>query len=289
MKQKSLSQALLYAFITLCTLIFLAPMVLVVISSFTAEESINRYGYSFIPKAWSLVAYNKLFYPGSSVYRSYGITVFITLAGTAIAVLITYMAAYPLANRGLKYRNGIAMYFFITTVFNPGLVPWYLMCRLLGFYDNILSLLIPSMIFSPFNLFLVRNFLKTIPEELMESAKLDGAGDARIAFQIYFPLCKPILATITLFYGIGYWNNWFNAVMLLDNKALYPLQMLLFRIQSDIKMLRELSTAGVHMPTPPAESFKMATVVVTIGPIVLAYPFLQRYFVKGIMIGSIKG
>jgi putative aldouronate transport system permease protein len=123
----------------------------------------------------------------------------------------------------------------------------------------------------------------------MESARLDGAGDIRTAFQIYFPLCKPILATISLFYGINYWNNWFNAVMLLDNKKLYPLQMLLFRIQSDIRMLNELTAYGVPVATPPNEGFKMATVVVTIGPLVFLYPFLQRYFVKGIMIGSIKG
>ena len=188
----------------------------------------------------------------------------------------------------MKYRNGFALYFFITSVFNAGLVPWYLICRQLHMYNNMLALIIPSMVFTPFNMFLVRNFIKDVPVALMESARIDGAGELRIATQICMPLCKPVLATITLFYGIGYWNSWFNAIMLVDNSSLYPLQMLLMKIQSDIKMLTMVNGASTGMVLP-TESVKMATVVMTVGPIIFLYPFLQKYFVKGIIMGSVKG
>jgi len=130
--------------------------------------------------------------------------------------------------------------------------------------------------------------MKGIPDSLMESARIDGAGDATIAFKIYFPLSLPVLATITLFYGIAYWNDWFNAIMLIDSQELYPVQYLLFRLQSELQMLAELQQASITS-TPPSESFKMATAIITIGPIILLYPFLQRYFIQGLVIGSIKG
>ena len=205
--------------------------------------------------------------------------------GTAIAVLMTFMVAYPLANKNLKYRNQFAMFFFFTTVFNSGMVPWYLICRKLGMYNNILSLLIPSMIFTPFNMFLVRNYVATIPESLMESARLDGASETRIGFQIYFPLCKPIIATITLFYGINYWNNWFNAVMLIDNKSFIRYRSLLSGRSRISVCCPQMVTQGIQLDTPPAESFKMATVIVTIGPLVFFVSVFAEVFLKGIMVG----
>ena len=173
-------------------------------------------------------------------------------------------------------------------VFSAGLVPWYMVSKRIGAYDNMLALIIPSLLFSPFNMFLVRNFVGGIPEALNESARMDGAGEVRIAFQIYFPLCTPVLATITLFYAIGYWNNYFNAVMLISNRKLYTLQMLLFQIQSEITAMSKLTSGAVRV-NPPKEAFKMATSVVTMGPIILLYPFLQKYFVKGIVVGAVKG
>jgi putative aldouronate transport system permease protein len=155
--------------------------------------------------------------------------------------------------------------------------------------NNIWALLIPNLLFSAFNLFLVRNFMSGLPSALMESAKIDGANDITIAFRIVFPLCKPVLATVALFYGLAYWNDWWNAIMLVDNAKLYPVQYLLFKLQSDIRMLNEIQGANMGATSPPAESVKMATAVVTIGPIVLMYPFLQRYFIKGLVIGSVKG
>jgi putative aldouronate transport system permease protein len=174
-------------------------------------------------------------------------------------------------------------------VFSAGLVPWYMMCKTLGCYDNIWALIVPSLMFSPFNMFLVRNFVRAIPSEINESAKIDGAGEVRIAFKIYFPLCMPVLATIALFYAIGYWDNYFNAIMLVNDKQYYTLQMLLFKIQSEITALSQLSAGATGTSNPPKESFKMATSVITMGPIILLYPFLQKYFVKGMVVGAVKG
>ncbi|KIL40535.1 sugar ABC transporter permease [Gordoniibacillus kamchatkensis] len=282
-----MSELFITCVVSLFSLICILPILLVFTNSIASEKSIGTYGYSFFPKEISLSAYRAIFYPGSPILKSYAISVFITAAGTILALLITYLAAYALANRHVKYRNELALFFFITTVFNSGLVPWYLMCKLLHLYNNIWSLIIPSLVFSPFNLFLMRNFIRGLPDSLMESAKMDGAKETRIAFQIYFPLCLPAIATVSLFYALGYWNDWFNAVMLLDNANLYPLQMTLFKIQSDSKMLSEVTS--IIAMNPPTESLKMATAIVTIGPIVLLYPFLQKYFVKGMIVGAIKG
>jgi putative aldouronate transport system permease protein len=176
-------------------------------------------------------------------------------------------------------------------VFSGGLVPWYLMCRNLGLMNNVFALVVPTLLFSPFNLFLVRNFMNGIPDSLYESAIIDGAKDHVILSKIYAPLCTPVLATIVLFTGLAYWNDWFNAIMLVDNSRLYPLQYLLFKLQSDINALKTLQGLGVAASSRdlPSEGLKMATAVMTTGPIIILYPFLQKYFVKGLIIGAVKG
>ncbi|MCL2058912.1 MAG: carbohydrate ABC transporter permease [Oscillospiraceae bacterium] len=229
-----------------------------------------------------------MFSPRSSVPRAYSITSFVTIVGTVSATLITFGCGYTLANKQCKYRNVLALYFYVTMVFSAGLVPWYMVSRAIGAFDNIWALIVPSLMFSPFNMFLTRNFIRGIPDELSESAKMDGAGDVTTAFAIYLPLCLPVIATISLFYAIGYWNNYFNAVMLVNDKNIFTLQMLLFRIQSEITEMNRVAQGAIRI-NPPKESFKMATSVVTMGPIILLYPFLQRYFVKGMVVGAIKG
>jgi putative aldouronate transport system permease protein len=286
-KRFSFGTILIYIIVTLFALACVAPFVLMLIVSFSTETSITLNGYSFLPSGWSASAYQIMFGPHSNVPRSYGLTIMITAIGTFFNILITFAAGYSLANKLNHYRNGIALYFFVTMVFNAGMVPWYMVSRAIGAYDNIWALIVPSMLFSPFNAFLVRNFVKSIPDTLNESARMDGAGEMLIAFRIYLPLCLPVIATIALFAALGYWNNYFNAVMLVNKQALYPLQMLLFNIQSQVTAMNRVMQ-GVVM-NPPKESFKMATAMVTIGPIVLLYPFLQRYFIKGIIIGAVKG
>lgn len=287
MKNKfTVGKGMIYLVVTLIALFCILPMLLVVITSFTDEAAIARNGYSFFPESWSLMAYKTLFSKGEIIGRSYLVSFAVTFLGTLISVMITYMAGFALANRQFKYRNGFALFFFITTIFNAGLVPQYLIIKQIHLYDTFWALIIPG-VFSAFNMFLVRNYLGGIPFSLMESARVDGAGVIRTAFSIYLPISKPVIATITLFYGIGYWNNYFNALMFVDNNKLHPLQMILFKLQSDIQMLKQLAT-GVTA-NPPAESFKMATAVITIGPIVLLYPLLQKYFIKGIVVGAVKG
>lgn len=279
---------IIYFAILLFALFCLLPFLMVIIVSITEEKSITLNGYSFFPKAWSLAAYKMMFGKTSSVPQSYLVTTTATVIGTLIGTLITFGAGYTLASKQCKYRNGLSLYFYFTMVFSAGLVPWYMVSKMIGAFDNMLALIVPSLLFSPFNMFLVRNFVNGIPDALNESARMDGAGEIRIAFQIYLPLCTPVLATITLFYAIGYWNNYFNAVMLVTNRKLYTLQMLLFQIQSEITAMSKL-TQGAVRANPPKEAFKMATSVVTMGPIILLYPFLQKYFVKGIVVGAVKG
>lgn len=283
-----MQQILIYVLVSLFALACIVPFILVVIVSLTDEKAVTMNGYSFFPAQWSTAAYQLLFSSRSAVPQAYKITTISTVVGTLCATLITFGAGYTLANKQCRYRNGLSLYFYITMVFSAGLVPWYMISKAIGAYDNIWALIVPSLLFSPFNMFLVRNFVRGIPDELNESARIDGAGEVRIAFAIYLPLCMPVIATIALFYAIGYWNNYFNAVMLIDNKEYFSLQMLLFKIQSEITEMQKVAQ-GAMRSNPPKESFKMATSVITMGPIILLYPFLQKYFVKGMVVGAVKG
>ncbi len=264
------------------------PMLLVLSISFTADSAIRQNGYQLIPSEFSLEAYRLLFSNNSELFRSYTVSGSVTILGTLIATTITSLAGYSLSNPDVRYRNRVAFYFFIPMVFNAGMVPWYMVCKQLNLVDNFFALLIPSLVFSPFNMFLCRNFMAEIPRSLAESAKLDGANEFIIAFRIYMPLSTPVIATVALFYGVAYWNDWFNAIMLINNDELFPLQYMLYKIQSEINALQRLSP-GVPIKSLPGESLKMATAIMTIGPIVLFYPFLQKYFVKGLIIGGVKG
>jgi len=289
-KKISAGRVLIGLFILLFALICLLPMILTFMVSITDEQSILRSGYSFFPAKMSSYAYRLIFKGGSSVIRGYGISIFVTVVGTLLAVFITGAAAYTLANKNVRYRGALGLYFFIPMVFGAGIVPWYLVCTALGLRNNIPALIIPNLLFSTFNMFLVRNFMSGLPDSLRESATLDGANDAVIAFKIYFPLSVPVLATVGLFYGLGYWNDWWNAIMLVDNEMLFPVQYLLLQLKSQISMLKDLQQiSGTIVGTPPAESLKMATAIITVGPIVLLYPFLQKYYVKGLVVGSVKG
>ena len=231
-------QMLIAFFLILVSLSCILPLMLVVSISFTDEAAIVKNGYSLIPSQFSLAAYRNIFSGGKQVWRSYGVSVFVTLVGTMINVCITGMAGYALANPSVRYRNELAMFFFVTMVFNGGMVPWYMICKTVGLTENIWALLIPNLIFSSYNLFLVRNYMRDIPTALVESAKLDGANDACIAFKIYFPLSKPIMATIALFAAIGYWNDWWNSIMQVSDTSLYPVQYLLMKLKSDINMMK---------------------------------------------------
>ena len=267
------------------------PMLVVLGTSFSNEIAIKSLGYSAIPRQFTLDAYDLVFKRDSTILQAYGVSGTVTIIGTFFAVIITGMGGFTLANKSVRYRGHLSMFFYITMLFSGGLVPWYMICTALGLRDNYAALIVPNLLFSVWNMFLVRNFMNTLPDSIIESARLDGANDVVIAFRICFPLSMPILATITLFIALGYWNDWWNSVMLIDtNRDLFPLQFMLFTLQSNIAEIRRLQQLGVEVVTePPAETLKMATVIVTIGPIILLYPFLQRFFVKGLVIGAVKG
>ena len=285
----SVANMLIGLFILIFSVVCILPMILTLIVSFTDETAIMRNGYSFFPEQLSTDAY-ALMFRGASILQGYVISIFVTVVGTLGAIVITGLAAYTLANKNVQYRNVLGMYFFIPMVFGAGIVPWYLICNMFGLRDNLFALIIPSLLFNTFNLFLVRNFMSGLPDSLRESATIDGANDAVIAFRIYFPLSVPVLATVGLFYALGYWNDWWNAIMLVDNRDLYPIQYFLLQLKSQVTMLKDLQRmTGIGSGATPTESLKMATAIVTVGPIVLLYPFLQKYYVKGLVVGSVKG
>lgn len=290
-QKRNWADVLMYLFVGTFAVFCLIPMLLAISVSFSAEASITRYGYKFVPTEWSAEAYRMIFHENSTVFSGFMISMLVTVVGTALAVVITAMAAYALANKNVRYRSNLSLYFFITMTFSAGIVPWYLMCLNLGLRNNFLALIIPSLLFSPFNMFLVRNYMDGLPASLRESATLDGANDVTIFFKIYMPLSIPSLATVTLFYGLAYWNDWFNAIMLVDDSKMYPLQYLLLQLRSQVQMIRDMQAmmgGAITAAKPPSESLKMATSIITIGPIVLLYPLLQRYFVKGLVVGAVK-
>lgn len=281
--------SLMYAAIAVFAIMCLLPFVTVISSSISTEGSLLRNGFSLFPKEVSFEAYQLLF-KDSTIYKSYGVTIFITVVGTVLAMLVTCALAYPLSLRSLKYRNHIAFYVFFTLLFNGGLVTSYiLITKYLGLKDSIWVLIIPSLL-NPFNMFLMRNFFQSIDESLAESAKMDGANEIYIMFRIMIPISLPAMATVSLFYALAFWNKWFEALLYISKEDLFPLQYLIKRILENADFSKQLA-AGVSVPgyVAPTLTTRMATTIVTIGPIIFLYPFLQKYFVKGLLVGAVKG
>ncbi|QYR22764.1 carbohydrate ABC transporter permease [Paenibacillus sp. sptzw28] len=279
----------MYAAIIVFALACLIPFVSVISSSLSTETALMKYGFSIFPKEFSLEAFRLLF-KDSTIYKAYGVTIFITVVGTVLAMLVTCAMAYPLSLRSLKYRNPITFYVFFTMLFHGGLVSTYiLITKYLGMKDSIWVLIIPSLI-NPFNMFLMRNFFKSIDESLAESAKIDGANDIYIMFRIMLPISLPAIATISLFYALAFWNKWFEAMLFISNKDLFPLQYLIKRILENAEFGKQLAASSfIPNYVTPTLTTRMATTVVTIGPIIFLYPFLQKYFVKGLLVGAVKG
>jgi len=284
-----LLKGIFYTAISLFSVYCLLPFWSVVASSLASEASILRGGYTFWPADFSFDAY-RLIFKDDTIYRAYGVTTFITLVGTVMSMILTSALSYALSVKSVKYRNSIAFYIYFTMLFHGGLVATYLLIsKYLDMKDTIWVLIIPSLL-SAWNMFLLRNFFASIDDSLAESAKIDGANDVYILFRIILPISLPAIATIGLFYALGYWNKWFDAVLYISDKHLYPLQYLIQRIMNNLDYINQVS-ADVDIPNfiPPAMTVRLATTVVTIGPIVLLYPFLQKYFVKGLMVGAVKG
>lgn len=279
-----------YFFLCLFALICIVPFFLIVASSFTSENYIIRNGYVLWPKDFSMAAYELVFKNPIKILRAYGITIFVTVTGTVLSVFINAMAGYVLQREDFKWRNIFSFYFFFTTLFSGGLVPWYILCvKTLHLKNTIWALIVPTLV-SVWNIILVKGFMKGIPGEITESAKMDGAGDFRIFVRLILPLSKPVVATIGLFTALAYWNDWYMCMLFIDKSELMNLQYLLYQLMGSVKALRSIaSQTSVAVSSMPVESTKMALTIVATGPIILVYPFVQKYFVKGITLGSVKG
>jgi putative aldouronate transport system permease protein len=279
-----------YPFVIIFALLCLIPFLIVIGSSFTTENSIIRNGYTIIPKEFSIESYITIFKSPEAILRSYGVTIFVTLVGTGLSTFLSLMTGYVLQRKDFPWRNKFSFYFFFTTLFSGGLMPWYILCvRYLNLKDTILALILPSLI-SVWNILLVKGFVASIPYEITESAKIDGAGDFRIFLRLIWPLSKPVIATIGLFTALGFWNDWYHSMLFINNPNLYSLQYRLFKLINDARALREIAAeSGEIIDIVPIESMKMALTVVVIGPIIFLYPFVQRYFIKGLTLGSVKG
>ena len=281
---------LFYVVAILVTIICFVPFWLIVVGSLSDETIILEKGYSLWPEQFSLESYKMVFEMPVKIIQAYQISILITVVGTFVALMLSSMAAYVLMRKDFKYRNVIAMLLYFPSIFGAGMLPNYLLVvQYLGLKNNILALILPGMI-SAWNIFLLRNFMSDIPVALIEAAKLDGANDFKIYLKLIMPLSKAGLATIGLFTALGYWNNWSNAMLYISKSELYPLQYLLYSMLSNAQGLKEIAAAsGIVMPRLPSETYKMAMSVVTTGPILLLYPYVQRYFIKGITVGSVKG
>lgn len=276
----------------LISLMMILPLVLLFMSSVTEENSLIVNGYSFFPKEFSLDAYRYIITNSRTLLRSFGISVFVTVVGTFGCLLLSSMMAFPLSLHDLPGRRVISFFVFFTMLFSGGLVPSYIMWTTwFGIRNTISAYIVPGFLLSAYNVILVRTYLKSsIPHELYEAAQIDGASFLSIYLKIALPLSKPILVTIGLFSGLGYWNDWTNAQYYISNAQLLSLQALLNRMVSDIQALTANSAANSgSLMNIPQVSVRMAIAFVAMIPILILYPFLQKYLTKGIMVGAIKG
>jgi len=280
---------MMYTVLVIFALVCFLPFWLVIINSFATETSIQTQGYQFFPRGFSLSAYEYLF-SGKQLFSSYKVTLFVTTVGTLLAVLITATYAYTLSHPRVKYRNILSFLTYFTMLFGAGLVGFYmLIANWLGLKDSIWALILPYLL-NPFYAFILVSFFRTLPFEMNEAATVDGANDLVIFFRIIWPISTPIIATVSLFYALSYWNDWWLSLLFVDNYKLHPLQMMIRQLMSNLNAKAYVAGSGTNYNiVVPTFGMQLAIVCMTIGPILFVYPFIQKYFVKGITIGAIKG
>lgn len=281
---------LAYVCVGLMALICIIPFIVLISGSFTSENYIRTQGYSLFINEFSTKAYELIFRNPITVFRAYGISILITGVGTVLGTLLITMTAYVICRKDFKYRNHFSFFFYFTTLFNGGMVSTYIFyIQYLRLKDSLWALILPGL-FNVFYLLIMRSFVNTIPPSLIEASKIDGAGEYRIFFQVVFPLLKPGLATVGLFMALGYWNDWYNAMLYINSNVKFPLQYMLYNLLQQTQALARIaSQSGISVADLPSNSLKMAMAIVATGPILLVYPFVQKYFVKGITVGSVKG
>ncbi|MDF2936789.1 MAG: transporter permease [Paenibacillaceae bacterium] len=281
--QDRIFNGIIIVLLALCGAAALFPMLYVVSVSITPiSEVLKNGGFLLIPKEITFTAYSKLINE-SGMMDALGITILITVLGTALNMIFTVLMAYPLSRKRLPARSAFLLMVVFTMLFGGGLIPTYLVVKSSGLLNSIWALMIPNLIWS-FNILIVKSFLEQLPEELFESAKIDGASDFRILWQIAVPLSLPVMVTVGLFYGVGHWNEFFQAIMYVTNRKLFPLQV----IVREILMQTQQPLENAENITP-TETLQMAAVVMASLPIILVYPFLQKHFTRGMLLGSVKG
>lgn len=289
-KDEKIMKAICYIVVGLFSLICLFPFLLMITSSFMTEKEIVSEGFKLIPDEISFSAYQFLMENSKKLVDAYVINIVNVVIGTTLGLFFMSMAGYVLCRKDFKYRNQISFFIYFTTLFSGGLIPTYmLMVNGLGLKDSIWAMILPGLM-TPWSIFLMRNFMKAVPDSLYESASIDGAGDFRIYWQVFLPLAKPALATIGLFLTLAYWNEWYNAMLYMETPDKFPLQYFLQQIisKANVQLLVQQG-AVINTADMPSESIKMATAVVATGPIILVYPFVQKYFVSGLTVGAVKG
>lgn len=279
--------------LAILSIIALLPIILIVIASITDEQALLSNGYSYFPKAFSLAAYYYMVKQGATILRSYGITILVTILGTLFSVLITTMLAYPMSRRNFKYKNLLSFFVFFTMLFNGGIVSSYMMwSNLFHIKNTIWALAIPNYLVTAFNVFLVRNYYaNNVPDALIESAQIDGANELLTFWKIIIPLSVPSVATISLFTALCYWNDWVNGLYYITDSKFFGIQNLLIKIMNNVQFLKSGSSnfLGVGNMDLPGTSVRMAMAVIGILPIIIIYPFIQKYFIKGVIVGAVKG
>lgn len=281
-----------YLFCTIVALLCLIPFIMVVSGSFSSEAAILKNGFSMLPQEFSLEAYQTVFQKPMIVFRAYLVTFILTLLGTVFGLVIQTMTAYVLARKDFEWRNAFSFFFYFTTLFNGGLVPTFILyTQTLGLKDSYLALFLP-LLFSVYNLLIMKSYIMAVPDSLIDAAKIDGCGEVRTLFQVVLPLIKPALATVGLFIALAYWNDWYNAMLYIKSDTKYPLQYLLYQQVNAIEAYKKVlasNSSAITAVTLPTQTLKMALTVVVTGPIILAFPLVQKYFVQGVTIGAVKG
>ena len=279
-----------YVIVTLWSVICIFPFVLVISASLSTESIISKEGFGLLPKGFTLSSYEWVFRYPDQILGSYAVTIIMTVCGTVIGLFIIAMTGYALQRKDFPFRNAISFFIYFTTLFSAGMVPTYLWVSKLGLRGSYMAVFL-QLLMSPWLIVLIKNFAKSVPYEITESGKIDGAGDFRIFISLIFPMLKPALATVGLFLALGYWNEWYQSSLYLASSVDYkPLQYYLYGIINQANALKSsVAGANVSITDLPTNTLKMATAVVATGPIVFLYPFVQKYFISGITVGAVKG
>ncbi|MDF2511572.1 MAG: araQ 20 [Herbinix sp.] len=291
-KQEKIANKVITVALILLALFCVVPILYILSASLSDEIALTREGYSLIPRGFSLEAYKYILESPKSIISAYGVTILVTLAGTAVSLIVTTMLAYVIARKDFRLGRVFAFMIFFSMLFNGGLVPTYIMVtKYFHLKDSLWALMLPYIIL-PWHVFLMKGFLSDIPTSLIEAAKIDGAGEIKSFFRIIVPISKPALATVGLFIAFTYWNDWYQSMLYIDSSNINSLQFYLYRIMNNIQYLSTSMQAGnitIDIANLPSETARMALCILAAGPMLIIFPFFQKYFVKGLTVGAVKG